>query len=112
MANPPHMTPTKEQMTMKQMMSRRAVVRVPSGPASIETIDVPVVEPGPGELRVKIGAAAINPVDLGVAGGLFHQLALVDQPDYTGLRSEEHTSELQSLMRHSYAVFCLKKKKQ
>src|SRR3546814_9695269 len=27
-------------------------------------------------------------------------------------RSEEHTSELQSLMRNSYAVFCLKKKKQ
>src|SRR3546814_973147 len=38
------------------------------------------------------------------------------QGDYldTGLamrRSEEHTSELQSLMRISYAVFCLKKKK-
>src|SRR3546814_1845022 len=29
-----------------------------------------------------------------------------------GHRSEEHTSELQSLMRISYAVFCLKKKKQ
>src|SRR3546814_6871142 len=29
-----------------------------------------------------------------------------------GMRSEEHTSELQSLMRISYAVFCLKKKKQ
>src|SRR3546814_8759299 len=29
-----------------------------------------------------------------------------------GWRSEEHTSELQSLMRISYAVFCLKKKKQ
>src|SRR3546814_10329905 len=28
------------------------------------------------------------------------------------LRSEEHTSELQSLMRISYAVFCLKKKQQ
>src|SRR3546814_3400112 len=28
-----------------------------------------------------------------------------------GSRSEEHTSELQSLMRTSYAVFCLKKKK-
>src|SRR3546814_9560468 len=28
-----------------------------------------------------------------------------------GLRSEEHTSELQSLMRISYAVFCLKQKK-
>src|SRR3546814_7372949 len=30
---------------------------------------------------------------------------------YTSIRSEEHTSELQSLMRISYAVFCLKKKK-
>src|SRR3546814_2135228 len=30
----------------------------------------------------------------------------------TAARSEEHTSELQSLMRISYAVFCLKKKKQ
>src|SRR3546814_4551527 len=29
---------------------------------------------------------------------------------YLALRSEEHTSELQSLMRSSYAVFCLKKK--
>src|SRR3546814_1743109 len=32
----------------------------------------------------------------------------VDEPDLA--RSEEHTSELQSLMRISYAVFCLKKK--
>src|SRR3546814_3496544 len=32
--------------------------------------------------------------------------------DNGGPRSEEHTSELQSLMRTSYAVFCLKKKKQ
>src|SRR3546814_6544734 len=31
--------------------------------------------------------------------------------DGVRLRSEEHTSELQSLMRNSYAVFCLKKKK-
>src|SRR3546814_9295719 len=32
-------------------------------------------------------------------------------PKILRLRSEEHTSELQSLMRISYAVFCLKKKK-
>src|SRR3546814_8112530 len=40
------------------------------------------------------------------AGGVFdsHVRAL------SGLRSEEHTSELQSLMRISYAVFCLNKK--
>src|SRR3546814_14024932 len=38
---------------------------------------------------------------------------LTDAVEYRGLyqRSEEHTSELQSLMRISYAVFCLKKKK-
>src|SRR3546814_3747227 len=34
-----------------------------------------------------------------------------DRRAATGARSEEHTSELQSLMRISYAVFCLKKKK-
>src|SRR3546814_1353705 len=34
-----------------------------------------------------------------------------DEPKAQDLRSEEHTSELQSLMRISYAVFCLKKKK-
>src|SRR3546814_9660195 len=34
-----------------------------------------------------------------------------DSKARTAIRSEEHTSELQSLMRISYAVFCLKKKK-
>src|SRR3546814_3025786 len=40
------------------------------------------------------------------------QIALLIISGYEGvdLRSEEHTSELQSLMRISYAVFCLKKK--
>src|SRR3546814_7719233 len=37
---------------------------------------------------------------------LKHRTAVTEH----GLRSEEHTSELQSLMRISYAVFCLKKK--
>src|SRR3546814_5551717 len=52
--------------------------------------------------------AEINEVELGF---------VADQPERgvgAGLirhRSEEHTSELQSLMRISYAVFCLKKKK-
>src|SRR3546814_93972 len=39
------------------------------------------------------------------------ELLLVIRTDYAAqVRSEEHTSELQSLMRISYAVFCLKKK--
>src|SRR3546814_8655596 len=36
--------------------------------------------------------------------------AMFDELDVTSRRSEEHTSELQSLMRISYAVFCFKKK--
>src|SRR3546814_5413557 len=40
---------------------------------------------------------------------LMCQEASITDPDIQ--RSEEHTSELQSLMRISYAVFCLKKKK-
>jgi len=64
---------------------RAAVVRTPDGPDSIEIIDAPVVEPGPGEVRVEIAAAPVNPVDLGVAGGLFHALGLVNQPEHTGL---------------------------
>src|SRR3546814_8194005 len=36
---------------------------------------------------------------------------IIDSTGTGGDRSEEHTSELQSLMRISYAVFCLKKKK-
>src|SRR3546814_2396532 len=42
-----------------------------------------------------------------------HQVLRPIAPQRTsdrGVRSEEHTSELQSLMRISYAVFCLKKK--
>src|SRR3546814_8224948 len=39
------------------------------------------------------------------------RIVLRDNPVRRTIRSEEHTSELQSLMRISYAVFCLKKKK-
>src|SRR3546814_4067261 len=41
---------------------------------------------------------------------LRHARALEDLRDSLITRSEEHTSELQSLLRISYAVFCLKKK--
>jgi NADPH:quinone reductase-like Zn-dependent oxidoreductase len=64
---------------------RTAVVRTPGGPDSIEIIDVPVVEPGPGQIRVEIAGAAVNPVDLALAAGVFHRLGLIHQPDHTGL---------------------------
>jgi NADPH:quinone reductase-like Zn-dependent oxidoreductase len=64
---------------------RTAVVRDPGGPQPIELVEVPVVEPGPGAIRVEVAAASVNPVDLGVASGHFHSLGLVHQPDHTGL---------------------------
>src|SRR3546814_7198648 len=42
--------------------------------------------------------------------GFFRRGARCAKPSAHTMRSEEHTSELQSLMRISYAVFCLKKK--
>src|SRR3546814_10549057 len=74
-------------------------------------------------LGVPDDAAQVNPNGgaialghpLGMSGARLVQ-ALVHQLDARGgryglARSEEHTSELQSLMRISYAVFCLKKNK-
>src|SRR3546814_10018580 len=49
-------------------------------------------------------------VEGGVGVGQEHRLGDLQQAIDEPARSEEHTSELQSLMRNSYAVFCLKKK--
>src|SRR3546814_5523171 len=50
------------------------------------------------------GGQSVQRIDFGVLPGDFLF------PPAVAARSEEHTSELQSLMRISYAVFCLKKK--
>src|SRR3546814_10091502 len=52
-------------------------------------------------ILAKVRCDAVRPGRCGCQGRLYR----------VGMRSEEHTSELQSLMRISYAVFCLKKKK-
>src|SRR3546814_3719093 len=48
---------------------------------------------------------------IGKIGTAEHKRRFLEQMVAGEARSEEHTSELQSLMRISYAVFCLKKKK-
>src|SRR3546814_3863736 len=58
------------------------------------------------------GDVILNPFDARCAR--WDLLAEIERPSdfaFLSSRSEEHTSELQSLMRISYAVFCLKKKK-
>src|SRR3546814_2804403 len=63
-----------------------------------------------GELSERSGVAASH-ISYMVRGHGNPTLATLESlADVFGLRSEEHTSELQSLMRISYAVFCLKKK--
>src|SRR3546814_319256 len=60
----------------------------------------------------KVLVSDINAEMLAVGRDRAADRGLLDRPDWVCGRSEEHTSELQSLMRISYAVFCLKKKKQ
>src|SRR3546814_6852354 len=59
------------------------------------------------------GVADLAPTGVMLVFGILFFGLMIDVGLFDPLiRSEEHTSELQSLMRISYAVFCLKKKKQ
>src|SRR3546814_4576455 len=63
----------------------------------------PVCGSGRAEITLILGCAlCVTPAQLVTGVSVL--------PRQSGVRSEEHTSELQSLMRNSYAVFCLKKK--
>src|SRR3546814_1776244 len=69
------------------------------------------------ERDAAVGAGGCIAAHRGARNRVRNHVARGDQPrgdrHIVGVdRSEEHTSELQSLMRISYAVFCLKKKKQ
>src|SRR3546814_10900074 len=70
--------------------------------AKITLIDVPDRPGAVATIFSPLAKANIN-VDM-IIQNIAHNAGSTD------VRSEEHTSELQSLMRNSYAVFCLKKK--
>src|SRR3546814_8556796 len=74
-----------------------------------DTTRVLKAQGGGKDFHISVGCAKWNRQDL--KG--FYPRGTKDELTYysTQLRSEEHTSELQSLMRISYAVFCLKKTK-
>src|SRR3546814_2231289 len=89
----------------------------PVGPVALDLLDLlqvdlqrpvgdqlDVVQPGDPVALVGIGAVTRRDID--------DRRAVLAQrpPHHAAPRSEEHTSELQSLMRISYAVFCLKTK--
>lgn len=64
---------------------RAIVITEPGGPEALQLIDVRTPEPGPGQLRIRVRAAGVNPVDLQTAAGHFHELGWIHQPASTGL---------------------------
>ena len=56
---------------------RAAVVHTPGDVEAIEIIETAIPEPGPGEVRVKVEAAGVNPVDLQTRTGVYHELGWV-----------------------------------
>src|SRR3546814_1827374 len=93
--------------------SRRVVQRIePAGREIEQQAQYLVGEKGVGcrNLRAPAGIRLQPPVDLG-APLVQRLLQNLRGPLASYRRSEEHTSELQSLMRISYAVFCLNNKK-
>lgn len=60
---------------------RAAVVKKIGGPEAVEVLEVPLPEPGPFEVRVKVEAAGLNPADAAVWGGFFGPLEV----EYIGL---------------------------
>src|SRR3546814_8751853 len=95
----PYTTLFRSVIAMNQTASQRVSPELRAGVAP-STLDVvlKVEESSPFHASAEINNfSSAATTDLRVSGTLRH-------------RSEEHTSELQSLMRTSYAVFCLKKK--
>src|SRR3546814_1305532 len=91
-----------------------ALIDLPAEPAPIAAGSVRVLWPKDLPVKWKAFGKGIAPVESDRNGYriLTQSHPLVKQEEMPEDRSEEHTSELQSLMRSSYAVFCLKKKKQ
>src|SRR3546814_1767274 len=107
---PPRSTRTDTLFPSPTLFRSRLVLEVDGEPPVDDLGGVhPQSGPGAGVAGVSVACGRLGVVDgeavrLGVEGE--GALGLVGHE-----RSEEHTSELQSLMRISYAVFCLKKKK-
>jgi NADPH2:quinone reductase len=64
---------------------RAVVVRQFGAPQALELIDAAVPEPGPGQIRIRVAAAAVNPVDLAVRSGLFSEPGIAGTAGQAGL---------------------------
>src|SRR3546814_6335189 len=86
------------------LMLISALIALATGQTDIMQLVVAMGFGAPALLMLLLSVWTINALNLYSAG-------LSMAATFPAIRSEEHTSELQSLMRISYAVFCLKKKR-
>ena len=64
---------------------RAVVVRAFGGPQALELVDVPVPGAGPGQVRIRVGAAAVNPVDAVTRAGVLAAAGLMEVRAETGI---------------------------
>ncbi|MBP2473681.1 NADPH:quinone reductase-like Zn-dependent oxidoreductase [Crossiella equi] len=64
---------------------RAIVIKEFGGPEALEVAEVPVPEAGPGEVRIRVEAVALNPVDLLTASGFFVELGRLPQAPVYGV---------------------------
>src|SRR3546814_9719270 len=102
-ARSPNQGPSPQRMPSRRTVSIGGGVRVPYPEPTTEAAS----KIGRGNRRSGTKVEMALRSELHKRGLRFRKDFRLDAP---GVRSEEHTSELQSLMRTSYAVFCLKKK--
>ncbi|MEU8638566.1 NADP-dependent oxidoreductase [Amycolatopsis sp. NPDC048633] len=64
---------------------RAMVVRRFGGPEVLESIEVPAPEPGPGQVLIRVTAAAVNPVDLATRAGILTEAGVIPPREVLGL---------------------------
>src|SRR3546814_4530139 len=94
--------------TLAELEQRHGLREIVGWPIKPLGLYCAVLRPAPGTDRDALLKALSRDDRVRIAEPL-HEYALYARQS-EGMRSEEHTSELQSLMRTSYAVLCLKKK--
>ncbi|MGA6204324.1 NADP-dependent oxidoreductase [Nocardia testacea] len=71
-------------MSEREMM-RAVVARGYGGPEVLQIVDVDIPEPGAGQVRIKVEAAAVNPVDLATRSGALVEAGLMAPREITGM---------------------------
>src|SRR3546814_7406461 len=109
---PPRSTRTDTLLPYTTLFRSNALVDHKGRRVITNNLNVANILGGKPDFEVIVTGGVVRSRDRGIVGEASIDTIQQFKVDFgiIGIRSEEHTSELQSLMRISYAVFCLKKK--